>query len=538
MRFSIELLKAFVVTGYIFLCIATPAIAETTDIEKVLNVSQEMVLPDPEVLADIQNKADNIETDADALGAGLQSALYKSSLDIPITRFVLGNLRFDLTGLASALQLLQNKINQVVWESYTATDEAYADLIFGGTGATQVESSSATTDTNIDWTKVEDLLNGVAKIFTVFQVRVPLLLLCFFFVVQLCVIMYHYALGTDESAHISILYILPRFMLFFMLVVTYQQWVSAAITMTNYVENFICSYDAQKQIMDIIYKYATTSIDSSGWNIPGILLYFFKWLTYVCIMIMLVVRDVLLAITVLVGGLCMALGFVTTYSSNDPMREYLSGWFKAFIKLLMWGIFASTVIFALGVLTLLRASGSIGVMTAAIFALSSLYVAKDLPNLSEKMSGLALTSLIATVAPALSGATSKILPYATGMALAKVASSASQGVASLANKAQETYKQMSGKAPLAQADTGVRSMPSPIPVNVAPKRKADNASATENPKTTTTATANKRSTGDKNKKANIWTSSMAKTMGNIHDYTIGAKGNSLPADEEFEDLEK
>ncbi len=428
--------------------------AFAVDTEKILNMSEVLVLPDPQALEEIKNNVGNTATASDALASGFRNSMYQSSLDTPITRFVLGKIRFNLTGLASLYAELEKKTDEAIWSSYTLEDDTFKGLIYEDETDTEKVADGAMS--SIDWAYIEDILNDVQKIFSMFEVKVPLLLLCVFFVVQLAVIMYHYALGTEESMRISVLHILPRFMLFFILVATYQQWVSGAITMANYVSNFVCSHESQKTIVSLMWEYATTNIEDGGiWlNISGILLSFFQWLTYACIMIMLVVRDVLLAITVLVGGLCMAMGFVTTYSAGDPMREYLAGWFKSFIRLLLWGVFSSAVIYSLGILTLLRASGSVNILFAAIFALSSLYVAKDLPNLAEKMSGLALTSLLATIAPAITKTAGRAIPSAMSLSyygIGRAAAGAASGASRLIQRAQDMKKQA---PPIVIADTG------------------------------------------------------------------------------------
>jgi len=385
-----------------------PALAED-----YLNINDPVSLPRGE---DLQRIRDAINgqavTESDAYAAGLKSSFYNSSLDTPITRFLLGKINFNFSEMASLyaqLEAAQKSAIQKVFEGgggETAGGGVLGmdtDDVPGAGNKEQAgeEEDDAARMSLVRWNDIESLLNGTQNIFRMFEVQIPLLLLCLFFVIQLGVVMYHYVMGT--GAGVSALHLLPRFMLFFIAIATYQSWVCGAITVANYVSNFVCSQEDQKKIMDIVWQYSVASVDDGiSSTIAGVLLLFFRWLTYACVMVMLVIRDMLLGVTVLVGGMCISFGFITTYASEDPMREYLSGWFRSFFRLLMWGIFASAVIYSLGILTLLRAVGEIDILVSAIFALATLYVSKDIPNLAEKMSGLALTSLLAAMAPAVS----------------------------------------------------------------------------------------------------------------------------------------
>ena len=150
-------------------------------------------------------------------------------------------------------------------------------------------------------------------------------------------------------------------------------------------------------VFDIIKNNATAlSMGALVMTIAG-------WVVQMSFLVMLVTRDILMGFSLVMGPTCIVLGYFQNMTSeSNPLGNFFTGWCGNFVKLLLWGIIAAMMMLALGMYSVLSPFMTSSVVGMAVMALAFVYAAGSIPNYSERMSALVMTSVLMAVPNAVS----------------------------------------------------------------------------------------------------------------------------------------
>lgn len=349
----------------------------------------------------IYNKEDNSQA---GLVSGTFNTSYSNTLDLPLVKFILGDGQNGTTidGVRVYEMSYMGRFHKPPSEA-TATEMAE---LFG------VEAANSQ---HVDlYSKGEQVNRFLESSRDAIQHKVmgivPFYILCIMFMFQLARIAYLRVADINTGDKIQLLQPLVRFIFYLMLIYFFKYWTASLITFSNYVSNALVPLSAQEALMEgITVKSLSVSLTNS---FTGLLVGIFRCITYMSIKILLISRDMFLTIMLIIGPACIAFGYYTAYKGSDPLHGFLKGWFENFIKLLFWGPFAAVMIYCLGILSVLTAFDLISVTGVAITAMAFLLSAKNIPNLADRMSGVALAGLLTAVSPYLKSG--MIMMYAGG----------------------------------------------------------------------------------------------------------------------------
>jgi len=146
-----------------------------------------------------------------------------------------------------------------------------------------------------------------------------------------------------------------------------------------------------------------------------------RWASYMAIKVLLISRDVMLAVTLVTGPICLAMGYLSLYTQNDFVKGFLSGWLQNFFKFQFWGVFSSIALIGLSIVDFLAKTGSAEPLVIFITGIAFVHAAFNIPKLADNMSSVVISSvLMATLSMAAT--------RGAGMATSGAAGAASSGV--------------------------------------------------------------------------------------------------------------
>lgn len=351
-------------------------------------------------VTDLGEGSFSVQTDDDQV-TGIHNTYYQTTFDLPMTRFILGTLKINFDGM-----------RQIV-EGYTFSDEAYAHYIEKG----QLENIAIEFKpmSKEDW--IKDRAPGATKAITEqigkvqdkfssarfglnhFMGPIPFYVLTAFFLAQLTMCVYLRIFSSPESQSVSMISHVLRYFVFLMALLLYRNLIIYGINLSNMITELLMPEEAQTMMMkSSLLSIVSNSVSSN--TIGDFFFYIFRSLAYLSVKILLIIRDVVLSMTTLLGPMCISIGYFSVpKESLDFLRKFLSGWIESFVKVLMWGPFAALAIMCMTMISIIGKMGSVGVLTMAIFGISILFVAKDIPKMTDSMSGVALMALVGALAP-------------------------------------------------------------------------------------------------------------------------------------------
>ena len=352
--------------------------------DTTLTQGREEIAKDPSGATIYVDKSD---PDSTGMTNGIYNTAYTNAISLPVTRFILGNSHLDATRLVD--MACYAKLGK-------GLDAATGSEISDKFNMRKEQMEAAGTNTT-------NLLNEVQNtIYYNIMYSVPIAVLVIMLLVQLLYVTYADFAVPSLAGRISFAPFFPRFFIFALLIVYFRSWAGFLITFSNYLTCAILPLEAQTELIDALNVKTGIMAAGAGANIfSSWLASFLRTLTLLALKILLIARDIFLAISMIVGPLCLALGFFSRMQQCDPIHQFFSGWLEGFIKLLLWGPLAALMIWCLSIVSILTSMDIMSLAGVAITSLAFLKAAGNLPSLADKMSGLMLASLLTTLAPAI-----------------------------------------------------------------------------------------------------------------------------------------
>jgi len=297
---------------------------------------------------------------------------YRHVGDMPLTRAVLGTVNFNLDFWPQVVQALQEKVQ-------------------GATFIRAIHDANAVQRDVVP--RARSVADHASKIIPNIVVPIAMMIMVLMFVIQI-IATYLSPYATFSHFFVDIV----KFMFFMILLMTYQTWIAIAIDIFNFASYLIAPWGGQV----VMQKELAAAADAAGINLldpiklmTGIM----HWLAYMSIRVLLIARDVMLAVALVIGPLCVAIGFATLYVQNDVLKAFLSGWMQTFFKLQFWGVFSAIALIGLSMVNVLSNFGALGLLEVAIMGIAFVHAAFNIPKLADNMSGVVVSSvLMATLA--------------------------------------------------------------------------------------------------------------------------------------------
>jgi len=297
---------------------------------------------------------------------------YRHVGDMPLTRAVLGTVTFNLGFWPQVVLALKEKTQSEFFiRAIHDANVIQRDVI----------------------PRAEKVVNHASKIIPNIVVPIAMMIMVLMFVIQI-IATYLSPYATFSHFFVDIV----KFMFFMILLMTYQTWIAIAIDIFNFASYLIAPWGGQVTMQ----KELAAAADAAGINLldpiklmTGIM----HWLAYMSIRVLLIARDVMLAVALVIGPLCVAIGFATLYVQNDVLKAFLSGWMQTFFKLQFWGVFSAIALIGLSMVNVLSNFGALGLLEVAIMGIAFVHAAFNIPKLADNMSGVVVSSvLMATLA--------------------------------------------------------------------------------------------------------------------------------------------
>ena len=297
---------------------------------------------------------------------------YRHVGDMPLTRAVLGTVNFNLDFWPQVVQALQEKVQ-------------------GATFIRAIHDANAVQRDVVP--RARSVADHASKIIPNIVVPIAMMIMVLMFVIQV-IATYLSPYATFSHFFVDIV----KFMFFMILLMTYQTWIAIAIDIFNFASYLIAPWGGQV----VMQKELAAAADAAGIKLldpiklmTGIM----HWLAYMSIRVLLIARDVMLAVALVIGPLCVAIGFTTLYVQNDVLKAFLSGWMQTFFKLQFWGVFSAIALIGLSMVNVLSNFGALGLLEVAIMGIAFVHAAFNIPKLADNMSGVVVSSvLMATLA--------------------------------------------------------------------------------------------------------------------------------------------
>ncbi len=320
----------------------------------------------------------------DDIFKGMHNGFYSNTFELPLTKFIFGNVTVD-----SRQIFIMARAWKEFWSS-SGNDksdwETYAETLI-----TQTESST--------YDSINALIeNAKQTIGTLFMRTIPLIMLFLVFTMQLFGKLYMITISSNKNNSESFEWynILVRLFIYTIVILFFKPVALFIIDFSSLAANALVGIKEQEAIISqLILKFTSFNLADNG-TFSSILNYFFRMLAYISLKILLIVRDVLLALTIVTGPIVFSLAFFHGQNGESPLG-YMHGWIQSFVKLLMWGIISGIMILSLGLMVVMNNSDMVSTFATAVTGLAFLYAAMNVPHLSEKMSALAIQSVLTGV---------------------------------------------------------------------------------------------------------------------------------------------
>jgi hypothetical protein len=325
---------------------------------------------------------------------GIQNTCYRTVLDLPMTRFIIGSLDYD--GLSTFAALLSDPTG-VLW-----TNVQYEMGGGGGNaGALSLRdrvnpaspamigaiASLASTQVSVG-DRIRDFIR-----------RVPLLIVVLGFGVQLALIAWERLTkgGVRKEHLLAFLVRGAATGLFLYYFLPLAAW---AITLFNYLTVMIAPLSAQESAMNAIVVSNLTGTISSG-TLVNLITVGFQFIALLSMRVIFILRDLLMAVTLCLGPISVAVGFVRSSfgGEGDFLGRYAQEFFTGFIRLLFWGPVAAVVLLGLSSITYTTSLGMTSTMQSVAYGMAAYFMAKTIPQIANNLGGAAMSGGMSLMAP-------------------------------------------------------------------------------------------------------------------------------------------
>lgn len=316
---------------------------------------------------------------------------YNNVGDMPITRAILGTATFNLDFWPEVANLLAEKVEGSEFNAARNKANALRD------GAIPRAEKAA-----------EHAQAILPRIIYPFSIGI----LAIVFVIQ--------AIATYFSPRTQVSHFavdLFRFMFFLIAILSFRVWVVLLLDIFNFAGYLISPWGGQSEMQKGLVNAAELGGAFSWASLSGIATGIMRWAAYMSIKVLFISRDVMLAVSLVTGPLCLAMGYLSLYTQNDFVKGFLSGWLQSFFKFQFWGVFASIALIGLAIVDFLSKSGSAEPLVVFITGIAFVHAAFNIPKLADNMSSVVISSvLMATLSMAATRGTGGATAGAAGVA--------------------------------------------------------------------------------------------------------------------------
>jgi len=321
---------------------------------------------------------------------------YMTVGDMPITRAVLGTAKFNMR----------------FWPEVANT---LADNMVSGTFIDARNKANALTENGVI-SRAEAVAAHAQGILSNVIYPIALSILAVVFIVQ---IIATYFSSRTQVTHYAVHFF--RLMFFIMAIYFFKIWVVMLLDIFNFAGYLISPWGGQADMQRSLVKAAQTGKAFDWLSLTSIVTAIMRWASYMAIKVLLISRDVMLAVTLVTGPICLAMGYLSLYTQNDFVKGFLSGWLQNFFKFQFWGVFSSIALIGLSIVDFLAKTGSAEPLVVFITGIAFVHAAFNIPKLADNMSSVVISSvLMATLSMAAT--------RGAGMAASGAAGAASSGV--------------------------------------------------------------------------------------------------------------
>ena len=321
---------------------------------------------------------------------------YMTVGDMPITRAVLGTAKFNMR----------------FWPEVANT---LADNMVSGTFIDARNKANALTENGVI-SRAEAVAAHAQGILSNVIYPIALSILAVVFIVQ---IIATYFSSRTQVTHYAVHFF--RLMFFIMAIYFFKIWVVMLLDIFNFAGYLISPWGGQADMQRSLVKAAQTGKAFDWLSLTSIVTAIMRWASYMAIKVLLISRDVMLAVTLVTGPICLAMGYLSLYTQNDFVKGFLSGWLQNFFKFQFWGVFSSIALIGLSIVDFLAKTGSAEPLVIFITGIAFVHAAFNIPKLADNMSSVVISSvLMATLSMAAT--------RGAGMAASGAAGAASSGV--------------------------------------------------------------------------------------------------------------
>lgn len=316
---------------------------------------------------------------------------YNNVGDMPITRAILGTVTFNLDFWPEVANLLAERVSGSEFNAARNKANALRD------GTIPRAERVA-----------EHAQNILPRIIYPFSIGI----LAIVFVIQAIAT---YFSSRTQVSHFAI--DLFRFMFFLIAILSFKVWVILLLDIFNFAGYLISPWGGQAEMQKELVAAAQLDGSFSWLSLSSIVTAIMQWAAYMSIKVLFISRDVMLAVSLVTGPICLAMGYLSLYSQNDFIKGFLSGWLQTFFKFQFWGVFASIALIGLAIVDFLSKSGSTEPLVVFITGIAFVHAAFNIPKLADNMSSVVISSvLMATLSMAATRGTGGATAGAAGVA--------------------------------------------------------------------------------------------------------------------------
>ena len=330
---------------------------------------------------------------------GVYNSSYRSILDLPLTKFVLGKVEIK----ASIFKNVYKGICDALKPSRTGAHHEQMETLEGNyfvelLGGVVPFLNFCQNVEGFNLEKLDEVFVELQKSFDKMVHLIPLLILIMMFALQIA--WYTIVLFVDKTKlrNINLYALILKFVMFFIAIVFYIQITMFVIALSNFIAYSLVSPEDQEKIMTYVSSFSATSVVQVQ-TFYNLISSFAKIFIYVSLKILFLSRDILLAITVLLGGICISLGYFSSFNSGEVLRSYLSGWLQTFIKYLLWGPLMAITLVVMALVSIMTQSGQVSGAAVVLSAFSFVYLITNIPKMTHDMSSVILLSALSQKMP-------------------------------------------------------------------------------------------------------------------------------------------
>ena len=334
----------------------------------------------------------------------LAMKLYDHTASMPLTKFVLGTAKLDFAAaikVAEVFSFLRQKVNEVTNEQVMSEMRLHDTnpSVSGSLTAIKEVRSEIFKTLEENAPKIQEIIDASAKAFLWVMTGLPfLILICVFFLQGM-----NFMMGKVMRAHqaqgISPVYLVLKLFVWVLMILSFKTMMIELVDFSNLISLNIASIESQRALNTLITTKAFTfALDSTGGTLSSLVISICGWLVTCSITIMIISRDIFMAINFLLGPTCFAFGYYKSFTGDqNALSEFMSGWFGNFVKLLLWGIVTAIMITAMGAFSVIMPASQSSVVYAAMMAICFFMAAKNIPEYSDKLSVIVISTLLMAV---------------------------------------------------------------------------------------------------------------------------------------------